>query len=402
MEKVLRVLSLFFALLMLQGCGVDDAFKADPDLQSLSGLLVEQKTTDSENGTHFILDENNEKFPVRSLTINLSGDEYLNNKVQAMAMLNDADDVYEITGLSVTEILSNKTSQKKLIEYKDTEAGFKLKYFDDWEIANSKMGDVVFEAPLPTDSKTSAKVTIEQIPFTYEPKIAEDGSSDSPLKAYFVSIKEEIEQNQFNKIGVDSMDAVKFSKNGFVTYYLYRSGIIYKITFIPADPVNSDDENLFNQMMAEFQFIAFDAYDASGDSGDEDAVANPDESDLPKLDMELTTFESLPYSFGGKYPAKWYYSGVKTNQDGILHHYGFSDKTVEDNNEIIGLDVLSGSIPDGTKIILDGKELITVSSSGKYVVYTSVSGQNYRIGGPKDYEDLIMVMAASIVQIERE
>lgn len=402
MKKALRVLSLLFGLLMLSGCGVDDALKADPDLQSLSGLLVEQKTTDNENGTHFILDENNEKFSVRSLTINLSGDEYLNNKVQAMAMLNYADDVYEITGLSVLEILSDKTSQKKLIEYKDTEAGFKLKYIDDWKVSNSKMGDVIFEAPPPIDSKTPAKVTIEQIPFTYVPKIAEDGSGGSPLTAYFVSVKEEVEQNQFNKIGVDSMDAVKFSKNGFVTYYLYRSGIIYKITFIPADPVSSNDENLFNQMMAEFQFIAFDAYDAEGDSGDEDAVANPDESDLPKLDMELTTFESLPYSFGGKYPSKWYYAGVKTSKNGVLHHYGFSNETVDDKNEIIGLDVLSGSIPDGTKIILDGKELVTVSSSNKYVVYVSVSGQNYMISGFKEYEDLILVMAANIVEIERE
>lgn len=393
MRKVLRVSSLFFALFLLSGCGVDDALKADPDLQSLSGLLVEQKTTDSENGTHFISDESNEKFPVRSLTINLSSNEYLNNKVQAMAMLNNADDVYEITGLSVIEILSDKTSQKKLIEYKDTEAGFKLKYIDDWKVANSKTGDVIFEAPLSTDSKTSAKVTIEQIPFSYEPKLAEDGSTDSPLKVYFASLEKEVKPGQFNKIGVDAMDAVKFSDNGFVTYYLYRAGIIYKITFIPADPVNDNDENVFNQMMSEFQFIAFDAYDAESD---------PDAGDLPELEMELTTFESLPYSFGGKYPSQWYYSGVKTNQDGILHHYGFSEESVTADNEIISLEVLSGSIPNGNKIELVGKEFVTTSKNGRFVIYTTVDGQNYKVEGPDDRKDLITVMAASIFPIQKE
>lgn len=400
MKKILGFLGVVFLLLILSACGVKNAFKADPNLESLTGLLVEQKTADKENGTHFLINENNEKIAVRSLTINLSGDEYLNNKVQAMAMLNDTDEVYEITGLSVVEILSDKTRQNKLIEYKDTEAGFKLKYLNDWKVANSKSGDVIFEPPLVTGANTSAKITIEQVFFTYEPRVSEDGLTDSPLEAYFENLEQKIEQNQFNKIGVDAMDAVKLSKDNFITYYLYRSGIIFKITFIPADPANSDDENKFNEMLAEFQFIPFGGEEMLNKEDDNDGDSL--ESDLPVLDMELTSFESLPYSFVGRYPAKWYYAGVKSSQNGVLHHYGFSNETINDDNEIIGLDVLAGSIPGGNKITLDGKEFITISSAGEYVVYVSVSGQNYRINGPGEYEDLILVMAASIEQVEKK
>lgn len=399
MKKILGFLGVVFLLLIFSACGVKNAFKTDPNLESLTGLLVEQKTADKENGTHFLINENNEKIAIRSLTINLSGDEYLNNKVQAVAMLNDTDEVYEITGLSVVEILSDKSRQNKLIEYSDTESGFKLKYLDDWKTANSKSGDTVFEAPLVTGANTSTKVTIEQIPFTYEPSVAEDGLTDSPLEAYFESLGQEIEQNQFNKIGVDAMDAVKLSKDRFITYYLYRLGIIYKITFLPADPINNTDENIFNEMLAEFQFIPFGGEELLNEEDGNDGDSS--ESDLPVLDMELTSFESLPYSFAGKYPAKWYYAGVKSSQNGVLHHYGFSNETINDDNEIVSLDVLAGSIPGGNKITLDGKEFTTISSTREYVVYVSVSGQNYRISGPNEYEDLILVMAASIEQVER-
>lgn len=400
MKKILGFLGVVFLLLILSACGVKNAFKADPNLESLTGLLVEQKTADKENGTHFLINENNEKIAVRSLIINLSGNEYLNNKVQAMAMLNDTDEVYEITGLSVVEILSDKTRQNKLIEYKNTEAGFKLKYLNDWKVANSKNDDTIFEAPLVTGANTSAKITIEQVSFTYEPRVSEDGLTDSPLEAYFESLGQKTEQNQFNKIGVDAMDAVKLSKDNFITYYIYRSEIIFKITFIPADPANSDDENKFNEMLAEFQFIPFGGEEA-GNEKDADEGDSP-KNDLPVLDMELTPFESLPYSFVGKYPAKWYYAGVKSNQNGVLHHYGFSDESVTSENEIISLEVLSGSIPNGNKITLDGKEFVTVSKNDKFVVYTAVDGQNYKVEGLNDYKDLITVMAASIIQIQKE
>lgn len=402
MKKILGIVSVFFALMMFSACGVKDGFKSDPDLKSLTGLLVEQKTTDKENGTHFLIDENNEKIAIRSLTINLSSDEYLNNKIQATALLDDADNVYEITGISVLEILSDKTTQHKLVEYKNTEEGFKLKYFDDWNVDNSKSGDVVFRAPLKTGSKTSAEIIIEQIPFSYEPKVAENGSSDSPLEAYFESLGQKIEQNQFNKIGIDAMDAVKLSKDDFITYHLYRSGIIYKITFIPADPINNTDENIFNEMLAEFQFIPFGGEEMLNEENGNDGDSLELESDLPVLNMELTSFESLPYFFSGKYPAKWYYAGVRVNKDGVLHHYGFSNETINETNEIVSLDVLAGSIPNGTKMALDGKEFVTVISTNEYIIYTTVNGQNYRISGPKEYEDLILVMAASIEQIERE
>ncbi|MEK7085520.1 MAG: hypothetical protein AAB953_00705, partial [Patescibacteria group bacterium] len=147
MKKILIFLSAFLGIFLLPACGLKDQFVQEPDLVSITGILSEQKNVDKENGTHFLTNEANEKTPLRSVIINLSGDEYLNNKVQVMGFNNEDDGVFEVTGISVLEILSEKTKQNKLIDYKNTEAGFQLKYYDDWKVDEEKNGDIVFTAP---------------------------------------------------------------------------------------------------------------------------------------------------------------------------------------------------------------------------------------------------------------
>lgn len=400
MKKSLLALLVIPMVLALEGCGIEDNFKADPDLKSLTGLLIEQKTTDKEGGTHFLKDASGINVPVRSLTINLSGDEYLNNRVQAVAMLDDADNVYEITGLSVLEILSDETPQNKLIEYRDTGAGFQLKYRDDWKVDDSKNGVVVFSSPVVENSGLASTVGIEQISFNYEAKSDENGLSDSPLQAYAESIGQKGGRTELNKIGVDGMDALRITEDNFPVYYLYRSGIIYKIAFKSANLANVDDENVFDEMLAEFRFVAFGADAAEPDSSADESDSAPQTGELPVLDIELTSFESLPYSFGGRYPAKWYYGGSKSTEAGVLHHYGFGRESVTAENEIISMDVLSGSIPNGDSLKLAGREFVTGSGSGNFTVYRAVDGQNYRVEGPAEYKDLILVMAGEIIQIE--
>lgn len=356
---------------------------------------MEQTQADKESGTHFLVDGAGKKVAVRSLTINLSGDEYLGNKVKALGMMNTSDNVFEITGISVEEILSKKTKQNKQVEFKDTDAGFKLSYFDDWKEAASKDKDVIFSAPLSTGTKSAAVVTIAQKPFAYEPKTKADGSLDSALEIYYEqeNAGKKFDKNLLSKIGVDQMDAIKNVENGKTTYTLYRSGLIYNVGFVPASPVNPDDEISFNKMIADFQFVSMESADAA---------AEVISSDLPKLELDMTSFESLPYQFGGQYPAKWYYAGVKSTTDGILHHYGFSDN-VANTKEIIGLDVLSDGIPGGgTKLLFNDKNLDVFETDSAYTVYTTLKTRNFKITGPTEYKDLILFMAANLLSIEKD
>lgn len=389
MKKILIFSSAFLGIFLLTACGLKDQFVQEPDLISMTGILSEQKNVDKENGTHFLTNETGEKKALRSVIINLSGDEYLNNKVQVMGFTNEDDNVFEVTGISVLEIFSEKTKQNKLIDYKNTEAGFQLKYYDDWKVDEQKNGNVVFIAPLKDTATKASTVIIQQYSFEYTPETSEDA-----LSAYYKKTTgNELKSNMINKIGVDQIDAIKNVTDDGVDYTLYRSGFVYQVIFTQADPVNSDDEKVFNQMITEFRFIAFDA----ADSGDIDEVSeNAPADDLPKLDMELTSFESLPYKFKGKYPAKWYYAGKKSKENDVLHHYGFSDEAVTDDNEIITLDVLADSVPKGKKLSVSGKDLVEVQSGNTYIIYVTVGGQNYRMKGPKEYENLILNMAVAI------
>lgn len=386
---------------LFSACSAKEQFQDEPDLTSLTGILAEQNNSDKEAGSHFLIDEEGEKIPARSLAINLSSVRYLNNKVEAFGFMNKEDDVFEITGISVVELLSDEREEIVVLkEYENSELGFKIKYYDTWTLSATAVG-VTFFAPQNSEEITTDldKIVISQETFDYSPTVSEDGTSDSALSAYMNQNRPEINDITplMNKIGVDKLDAVKIEqKNGNIKYFLYRFGLIYKIEFIPANQL-SENKEVFAEMLQEFRFVVFD------DLGHEETATAEEDSaveDLPVLDTNLTTFESLPYHFSGKYPASWYYAGSKGVEANVLHHYSFSDESVTEDNEIISLDVISSSIPSGKKLTLGEKEFTVVQSGGKYIVYLTIDDRNYKVSGDYIYEDLIVVMADSIMAIQ--
>lgn len=405
MKKLLASLGIIFVVVGFSACSIKDQFQDGPSQTSLSGVLTEQTPRDKESGTHFLTDDSGKKTAARSLTINLSGDEYLNNKVKALGVMNSTDEVFEITGISVEEILSKNTKQNKLVEYKDTDAGFRLSYYDDWEVETAADNTVIFTAPLPTGTTKAAVVKVAQTPFLFENELRSDGTLSSPLEIYYGTENNGkiLDKSQIIKIGVDKMDALKKAENGTITYILYRSGYIYKLIFTPATPALADDENTFSKMIADFQFVAMDdTVSATEDSASDEELAKTS-AVMPKIDMSMTPFESLPYQFGGQYPSKWYYAGAKSTTDSaILHHYGFSDEA-SGTKELISLDVLSNGIPSGgAKLDFGGKTLDVFEQNSTYTVYTTLKTRNFRLRGPSTYKDLILFMASNLQTVEKD
>lgn len=403
MKKILKLFGTVFVVIGLSACGLGNGFQDGPSTNSVVGILNEQTSIDKESGTHFLVDESGKKTAVRSLTINLSGDEYLSNRVKALGMTNTTDDVFEITGISVEEILSKNTKQNKPVEYKDTDAGFRMTYFDNWEVETTAENTVVFTAPLATNAKSAAVVTVSQEQFVYDPEANAEGNVTPPLEAYFATLNngKTLDKSQILKIGADKMDALKKTENGKTSYTLYRSGLIYHLTFTSASPVEADDESTFNKMIADFQFISMDEEEDNLLPGSQ-AEKIRDAEEVSKIDMDMTTFESLPYQFSGQYPAKWYYSGVKSTTDStILHHYGFSDEA-STTKELISLDVLANGIPSGgRKLVVNGKNL-DIFDGVSYTVYTTLKARNFRISGPSAYKDLIQYMATNLLSVEKD
>lgn len=392
MRKLLILLSTLF---VFSGCDVEDQFKADANLEKFEGMLVEQELNDSEKGTHFLVISDSEKMTLRSLTINLSNTEYLDNKVEVIGFESEEDGVFEITGISVLEVLNGKENRGNLVAYKSSELGFQTKYYDSWEILEEP-SSVAFS--IKDGEIVKSRIVIEQYGFTYTPTVPED---DTPLKAleyYFAQTGNGGSPVDFTKVGIDQLDAVKVVVPDSEEYTLYRAGLIYKLRFESEGDDDPRNGLAFKQVVSEFRFIGFTDEE---EVIDEEEVV--DESDLPQVDMTLTGFESLPYYFSGKYPSSWYYAGSKSSNPQVLHHYAFSEESVTPENEIIGLDVLAGSIPSaGKDITVGGRQMKEVNSGENYILYTSIDGQNYRLTGKKAYKDLIQVMAANIKAVEKD
>jgi hypothetical protein len=408
MKKILFLIPLLF---LFVACGIDDAFKDEPELTTESGILLEQGDNDDLMGTHLLRSLSDEDLLVRSLTFNLSDLKYLENEVEIIGVLNEKDNVFEVTGITVLSKANPEDIEKQdtdFIEYTNRDFGIRLNYYNDWYLIEDS-SRLTFLAPSLEDE--ADKISIEQISFRYEPALLEEEEeTDDPLTAYFAKNYPEKGDlsSLFRKIGKEEMSAVEI-EDGFsnVDYYLYRSGLIYKFSFLYSDN-NRDPENkrIFNEMLSSFQFLPFEISDSEEDISleeeevfVEESVEETVEKDLDS-EMKMVSFESLPYHFAGKYPASWYYAGSRSSKEGVLHHYAFSDEPIEGNNELIGLDVLAGNSPELAPIVIPGVEgVVGQTFNGVLTVYRTVNEQTYRMTADSDYRDIVLKMIAEIREV---
>lgn len=404
--KKLVLLFCAASTVLLSGCAAEDVFKDEPELTSLIGILTEQKSTDSVAGTHLLeTEENGEAImtPIRSLSVNLSSQNYLDNKVQVIGFLNQDDGVFEVTGISVIEALHDLEKDPEFVEYKNTDFGIQLKYYEDWEVDETD-SSVTFE-------KDGFYVMIHQEMYLYEPTISPEGEQDTPIDAYAGEIYIDLSDDElvFNKIGVDALDALKIEELDGVTYHLYRDGLIYTIQYHGSGENTEQMEKYFKEMLAEFKFTGFTVEDEDDDDEedvdekeDEESIVEDPSEELVVPDMKFATYESLPLLFAGEYPASWYYAGSSGSGSGIIRHYGFSDESVTDSNEFISLDILTSDIPSGKTIAGDGKTLTFVESGGTTTVYSPLEEKTFKFSGDSEYKDIMVYMANSIFTIEAE
>ena len=271
MKKILSILALLTIILAFGSCSLNSVFKKNPEANTYSGLIVEQTPDDDYAGSHILVDENGDIVtPIRSLTINLSSSKYLNNKVQIIGEKNKDDGVFEVSGISVLEVINPDNLKREFTEYKNTDFGFRLKYYSDWKV--EELGNVLtFIAPSENEAMDMDKIVITQSPFQYEvepvvqenvvepeigaelevPVVDDRTVAKEALKSYAEQnsiIPSQNFDNALRKIGPDKMVALKTEGSDNKTdYYLYRSGFIYQISFVPAKTAPIvENKNIFN------------------------------------------------------------------------------------------------------------------------------------------------------------
>ncbi|MBD3156945.1 hypothetical protein GF369_03895 [Candidatus Peregrinibacteria bacterium] len=107
-------------------------------------------------------------------------------------------------------------------------------------------------------------------------------------------------------------------------------------------------------------------------------------------------FESLPYDFLAQYPSNWYFSGTGGTND-VVHHYGFSNEPVEDGNELVSIDIVSGSLPSGSSISVGSHTGVKTYEGDEVAIYIERDdGMLYKVHGDSTYESNVIDIAASI------
>ncbi|MCK9186020.1 hypothetical protein M0P48_01110 [Candidatus Gracilibacteria bacterium] len=388
--SVVLMSSIFFS-----GCGVGGFFKDDADITTKVGVLKDKPSDATYDGTHILVDEKDNITPLRSLILNLGSNEYLENKVQVMGFMNTKDDVFEVSGVSVMEVLSKDKTDKDLVSYKNTDLGFEINYPNDWALED--LGDsVVLTAPT-LKNETVGKpdvVTILQTPFVFDPTAPNKDSIDDALFAYAdKNLPKMADPSSYlNKVGEDLLDALKISRNNNEDVYLYRNGLIYQISFVAGNPTVSEHKNAYNEILSSFKFTGFTS--EISDSGDNSEEPSVSEETLPVSDLKFSVFESLPFKFKGEYPAKWYYSGEKASMQGSSYHYSFTETS--DGKELIGLDIVSGDLPSGKNLKFGAFECVEIDKGDQIAIYVKVDNHTFLLSGNKQYRDIILLMSSKI------
>ncbi len=380
---------------LFYGCSVGGFFKDDADLTTKVGILNDKSSESSYGGTHVLIDEKNNTIPLRSLVLNLGSSEYLNNKVQIMGFMNTKDDIFEVSGVSVMEILSKDKSDKNLISYKNTDLGLEINYPNNWELEDLK-DSILLTAPT-LKNETSGKpdsVSIMQTSFVFNPVAPNKDSTKDALASYAKEKLQNVEQyhENFQQIGEDHLMALRIPRDINEDVYLYRNGLIYQISFVGGNPPFSENKKIvYNNILSSFKFTGFTSDIADSGDDDDDSVS---EETLPILDMKFSVFESLPFKFKGEYPAQWYYSGAKASMEGSSYHYSFTETA--DSEELVGLDLLTGELPSGKKLKIGALEGIEIDSGDQVNLYVKVDKYIFLLSGNKQYRDIMLLMSSKI------
>jgi hypothetical protein len=247
-----------------------------------------------------------------------------------------------------------------------------------------------------------------------------------------------------SKIGSGNYDAVKKPDGNIVYYYIDADDYIYTITMdCGQDKQTIGDQNMFYEMLGtlkinsvlESDSLNADTINNAATQDEDDSVKEKDEVKEPevkdvvpvkvveetkKVDETVVTtkepvvvpvsdtatesadsssaqtqetiegfgvMESGTYNFSVQYPKSWFYSGSASDESGVVRHYEFGTKPIDEVAGDVSLDVMSGTMPSGSGTVTGNVFTLYVKGEGSRI---------YRITGPANMESTLRDIAGSI------
>jgi hypothetical protein len=111
----------------------------------------------------------------------------------------------------------------------------------------------------------------------------------------------------------------------------------------------------------------------------------------------FTLMESSSFKFSMQYPKKWFYNGSASTETGVLRHYDFGSKPLDQQPGVASMDLMTGSVPSGVSVNVGSAIVTKVVDGNNVVIYLKGSGSRvYKFTGPSGLESTLLQMAGSI------
>jgi len=414
MKKILLAIFVVFTLVSFSGCNL---FSKEGSAQTLTGVLSEQSYGDQYSGTHLVTDDDGNVFAVNSVVLNLSSSDYVGNKVKVQVEYDEKNDLYNIVGVSVLEVLNGYQGSAETVNYMNEVLGFRLQHQSDWQIFNDPDG---IRIVIPASDAIDSPVAVDPETFAV---VRYTGNADDFLTAFSLSadnfdVKDSI-------IGDDQLQSKTYThKNRDLIYVVFsRESYVYVLSF-------PESSTKFYDVLNSFRFIPInDAVtvtpettdSATSSAGDvipnivdtantiTNTASNINSVEIPSNTVsssgnydftKFSEFQSSVYNFKAKYPDLWYYDGTY-RESGVLTQYRFSDKPVDETNSFASLKLLSDkNLPSGSAMNFPNGNGVKVSSGNQVKFYVQVDGKIYLVEGLADIADSLEMIAASIEKAE--
>lgn len=412
-------------------------------IKSLGGVKT------SSQGTHLLQLDDGSTILLKSLQINLDDLQYSGKNVEVRGLITYTTDGKQIMEVENIDILQNETpaseQQVSWEDYASAGLNFSIKYRSDFKVDD-------------TDStKVSFSKEVQPEPVTQQTLQTEASTQSGPVSHDFIIEKTDLKKDELltflklkddssaellakgftkSKVGAMSMDSLKKTDGNKIIYYVVGDPV-YQITLDSgSDQETLSDQNLFYEMLGTFRIMGADSSTGhegdllnnldmgsqqplkvtSGSTSESSASAGSNGSGLINFDAAasgVATIESIPatqqqlegyaklqsdvFNFALQYPKSWYYAGSAGSDTGVIRHYEFGSKPLDEQPGNVFMDVMSGTVPGGSQVTANGKTVTKTSSGSNTVLYVQGTGSRvYKITGPSAQESTLLQMAGSI------
>lgn len=394
-------------------------------IQSLGGAPV------SNQATHLLRLDNGKTLFLKSAVLDLSSAKYTGKEVEVggnILRTTDGNEVMDVMNIDLVDRDVNVAEDlPQWMDYSSENLQVGLKYRDDYKLQENSEGLTLTKTEKPisgdaisTTATTAVKTNTNGTTTTLEKKAAtisikvisrendynllemmgvtSDSSTDLLAKGYNKS-----------KITQKALDAYKQAKSdGTEISYIIKSGYSYQLKFTAGDSSTLViDQNMFYDLLASINFGA-----NLGNSVSTNATTTKDvPSDTPNPSSSVTdstntaldgfqSFTSEAMKFSVQYPKGYYFGNTVSKTPSAVRTYAFSTKPADDESgELIILDIIKGSMPEGSEMDLGNGKMGVVTKSGSSVIVAVDwgNGQFFQLSGPGDKQTVMKQMASSII-----